>query len=43
MDEFDNKMGHNMLVLMFDLTFNNLQLVIAFLGCENVVIIVTKT
>jgi hypothetical protein len=31
-----------MLAFMFDLRFNNMRLVIAFLGCENVVIIVTK-
>ncbi len=31
-----------MLVLMFDLRFNNMRLVIAFIGYENVAIIVTK-
>ncbi len=31
-----------MLDLMFDLRFNNMRLVVAFLGCENVDIIVIK-
>ncbi len=31
-----------MLALMFDLRFNNMWSVIAFLGCENVAIIITK-
>jgi hypothetical protein len=39
---FDKKKGHDMLVLMFDLRFNNMRLVIAFIGYENVAIIVTK-
>jgi hypothetical protein len=38
----DKRRGHIMLALMFNLRFNNIRLVIAFLGCENVVIIVIK-
>jgi hypothetical protein len=31
---FDKK-GHNMLALMFDQRFKNMQLVVNYLGCEN--------
>jgi len=36
---FNRKRGNNILALMFDLKFKNMQLVIAFLGYENVVIV----
>ncbi len=39
---FDTKRDHNMLALMFDLSFKSMLLVITFLGRENVATIVVK-
>ncbi len=39
---FDKKRDHNMLALMFDLRFKNMQSVSMYLGHENVVIVVIK-
>jgi hypothetical protein len=36
---FNRKRGNNLSGLMFDLKFKNMQLVIAFLGCENVIVV----
>ncbi len=37
---FDKKRGHNMLALMLDPRFKNMQLVTTYLGHENVIIVV---
>jgi len=39
---FDKKRDHNMLALMFDLRFKNMQSISMYLGHENVVIVVIK-
>ncbi len=39
---FHKKKNHNMLALMFDPRFKNMQLVIIFLGCENVILVVVE-
>jgi hypothetical protein len=39
---FNRKQGHNMLALMFDLRFKNMQLVTTYLAHENVIPIVVE-
>ncbi len=39
---FHKNKNHNMLALMFDPRFKNMQLVIMFLGCENVIVVVVE-
>ncbi len=39
---FYRKQGHNMLALMFDLRFKNMQLVTRCLACENAISIIVE-
>jgi hypothetical protein len=39
---FDKKRGHNMLSLMLDLRFKNMQLVANYCGCELASMLVTE-